>query len=116
MSVGALAAAIAVPVGVVLLAGGLLLLCCLRRRRRRRRQQQAFTPDSDKDAAALALMGDVEAGQCSGHSLGDAPDGNRGRDQVSTSRMYALHPLGRHYKPDLVRSPLELSYGCPLKP
>jgi len=94
ISSGALAAAIAVPVGVALLAGGLLLLCCLRRRRRRRLQQRGVTPVGDKDAAALALMGDVEAGQCSGHSLGDAPDGNRGRDQVSTNRMHAFNAAG----------------------
>lgn len=63
---GALAAAIAVPVGVVLLAAGLLLLVCCRRRRRlklRQQQQQAASADFGKDSVGLGEVADLEAGQ-----------------------------------------------------
>jgi hypothetical protein len=98
ISNGALAAAIAVPVGVVLLAGGLLAAYCLRRRRRRQQQHQKqglLAPHVIAPAGAAAAR-DLEAG----------PDSGAGRDallareadQVSCQAWLGLvlHSLAMH--------------------
>jgi hypothetical protein len=65
LGAGALAAAIAVPVGVVLLIGGLVTAYCLRRRRKSREQpqQQRLLAPQPKVQARMAVPRDMETGR-----------------------------------------------------
>jgi hypothetical protein len=85
LSSEALAAAIAVPVGVVLLTGGLVTAYCLRRRRKsRERQQQRLLAPQPKAEVRAAVVEDLETG-CDD---GAGPDAVLSREDDQVGRVH----------------------------